>query len=296
MLWASSITVAAESIPDDCVVSEDLQIVATETIKIKDGAKPYKDYIVPLTNVEEALKYSNIKLGKYDTLNTSKKAPIIAGMKIKINRISYKKIVKYKAIKFKVKKKYTSKLYKGKKKVKCKGKKGKKKIIFTKTILNGKVVRKVISKEKVVKKPKNKVILIGTKRKNYYMIANNPTKFKTKSKGGKGTFRDHNGKKVAYKNKFTGRATAYSARSGATTSIGDTVHIGGAAVNPNQISYGSKMYIESPDGKFVYGYAKANDTGGFAYNGSGTLIDVFYPSFDDCCQFGCRTLVVYILL
>ena len=193
------------------------------------------------------------------------------------------------------KKKATSKLYTGQKKIKTKGQKGLKKIIYTKKIINGKVRKTIITGVKTIKKPKTKVVLVGVKRKNYYMIANNPTKVKTKNKGGIGTIRDHNGKKIAYKQKISGLATAYSFPAGSLTATGETVHIGGVAVNPNQIPYGSRLYIESPNGKLVYGYARAIDTGGFAYEGSGVIVDLFYPTVGNCSQFGCRTMNIYVL-
>lgn len=285
MIWISLFLVGAVTVSDDAV--------ATESVNIKDGAKPYVEYTVPKTNVNDALKSVGISLGKEDTVDKPLSASIESGMKIKINRITYKKVVKVKKTKFKTKKKKTSKLYLGQKKVKTKGKKGKKKITYTKKLVNGKVTKTFVSKVKVIKKPKNKVVLVGTRRK--YMIAYNPKKYKTKSSGGIGTVRDHNGKKIAYKQKFTGQATAYSYDAGSITATGATVGIGGVAVNPNQIPYGSKLYIESPDGSLAYGYAVANDTGGFAYNGSGTMIDLFYPTYGNCCEFGRRTMTVYVL-
>lgn len=39
---------------------------------------------------------------------------------------------------------------------------------------------------------------------------------------------------------------------------------GHIAVNPKQFPYGTELYIVSLDGKFVYGYCMAADTGGFA--------------------------------
>ena len=70
---------------------------------------------------------------------------------------------------------------------------------------------------------------------------------------------------------------------------------GRVAVNPKQIPYGTKMYIVSSDGKYVYGYSVAADTGGFTWNGSGTLIDLYMYSYADCVNFGRRTVEVYIL-
>lgn len=295
MMYISIFTVIAAGVSNDYVITEDLQIVSTNTINIKDGNKPYKSYIVPSTNVKNAFDYLDITLNTEDTVNIPLKSEIKDNLNIKINRISYKRIEKIRKIKFKTIKKYTTKLYKGKKQVKQKGKCGKKKITYTKQLINGKIKKTIVSKVKTIKKPINKIIMIGTKRKNYYMIAHNPTRFKTKKNGGADTIYDHNGKKIAYKKKLTGMATAYSFDAGSITATGASVHIGGVAVNPNQIPYGSKLYIESPDGHLVYGYAIANDTGGFAYNGSGTMIDLFYPTIGNCTQFGRRTMNVYIL-
>lgn len=287
MIWVSLFLVGAVTVSNDAV--------ATESVNIKDGAKPYKKYTVPKTNVSDALKSVGIYLGKEDTVNKPLDDSIESGMKIRVNRITYKKVVKVCKTKFKTKKKKTSKLYLGQKKIKYKGKNGKKNITYTNKLVNGKIAKTIVSRVRVIKKPKKRVILVGTKRKNYHMIAYNSTKHQTKSVGGIGTIRDHNGKKIAYKQKFTGQATAYSFSAGSMTATGDTVHIGGVAVNPKQIPYGSKLYIESPDGKLVYGYAVANDTGGFAYNGSGTIIDLFYPTIGNCYEFGRRTMTVYVL-
>ena len=54
----------------------------------------------------------------------------------------------------------------------------------------------------------------------------------------------------------------------------------------------------SADGKTVYGYAIAADTGGFAYNGSGRIVDLRLPTGSKCnCgkAWGVKTVNVYIL-
>ena len=318
IMWTSAFSVSAQTISDenssstetqvseesdlvlpngDTLTSDDGEIKITEgiTVDIKVGTKDYKSYEVPRKTVKMALDHANIKLGKNDTVNKKLTSKVKENQKIKVTRVSYKKETKTQKIKYKVIKKKTKKLYVGKKKVKVKGKYGKKKVTYTIKMVNGKAKKKFISKTKVTKKARNKVVLVGTKRRNYTMYENNPTTFKTKSKGGIGTIVDHRGKTIAYKKVFSGMATAYSASPGAHTSVGDTVHIGGVAVNPSIIPYGSKLYIQNADGSFVYGYAVANDTGGFAYNGSGTLCDLFYTTNSACCQFGRRSVNVYIL-
>ncbi|MBR6635536.1 MAG: hypothetical protein IKL41_07940 [Clostridia bacterium] len=55
------------------------------------------------------------------------------------------------------------------------------------------------------------------------------------------------------------------------------------------------MYIVSSDGKWVYGYSIAADTGGFVTNGSGTTVDLYMYSYSDCINFGRRNVEIYIL-
>ncbi len=271
-----------------------IDIVEGVTVDIKVGTDDYKEYEVPQDTVKVALEHANIELGKHDTVNKKLTAKVKNNSKIRVNRVHYKNKIKTEKIKFKTVNKKTSSLYVGQKKVQKKGKKGTKKVTYTSKIVNGKVKKTFVSKTKVIKKSKKKIVLIGTKRKSYATFAYNPTSFKTKSKGGAGTITDCNGKRIAYKKVISGPATAYTAHSGAHTSVGDTVHIGGVAVNPSVIPYGSKLYIESPDGSFVYGYAVANDTGGFIHT-SNTIVDLYYPSYNACVNFGRRTVNVYVL-
>lgn len=317
ILWTSVFSVSAQAISDenstntetqvsdellvlpngDAIVSNktgDFDIVDGVTVNIKVGAKGYKKYDVPKTDVEDALEHANIKLGEYDTVDKSLKAKVKENTKIKVNRVSFKKTTKTKKVMYKTVKKKTASLYVGQKKVTKKGKKGSKRVTYTKKIVNGKITKTIVSATKITKKSKKKVVLVGTKRKNYQMLVNNPTSFKTKSKGGIGTLYDHNGKKIAYKKVVKGPATAYSSEVGAYTAVGSRVHIGGVAVNPRVIPYGSKLYIQSPDGSFVYGYAVANDTGGFVYT-SNTVVDLFYPKESTCIQFGRRNVNIYVL-
>lgn len=104
---------------------------------------------------------------------------------------------------------------------------------------------------------------------------------------------DENGIPLNYSRVLTGRATAYSM--GTMTATGTSVHPGVVAVNPNIIPYGSKMYIVTSDGSgYVYGYASAEDTGGFIYMENGPLVDIYVSSYDQACSWGNRPVTVYI--
>ena len=98
---------------------------------------------------------------------------------------------------------------------------------------------------------------------------------------------------LSYSQALTGTATAYTSEYGALTATGVPAYVGGVAVNPNIIPYGSKLYIETTDG-FVYGYATAVDTGGALMDGS-ALVDLYMSTYDECINFGRRTVNVYVL-
>jgi len=104
---------------------------------------------------------------------------------------------------------------------------------------------------------------------------------------------DKSGKPIEYVSKTTLRATAYT-HTGNRCSTGVYPQPGCVAVDPKEIPYGTKMYIVSADGKYVYGYAIAADTGGFI-NGTRTDIDLFLDTESQCKEFGRRDVVVYFV-
>ncbi len=104
---------------------------------------------------------------------------------------------------------------------------------------------------------------------------------------------DKNGNPVNYKKHLTTTATAYT-YTGNNCSTGVAPQVGYIAVNPNFIPYGTKMFIKSSDGRYIYGYAVAADTGGFIrdypYN-----VDLFLESEAECVKFGRRSIEIFIL-
>ncbi len=104
---------------------------------------------------------------------------------------------------------------------------------------------------------------------------------------------DANGIPTNYRYCITGKATAYY--SGYITSTGTRPMQGTVAVDPREIPYGTRMFITSADGSIVYGYAVAEDTGGFIYWEHGATVDLYMHSYDDCCSWGWRDANIYIL-
>ena len=83
-------------------------------------------------------------------------------------------------------------------------------------------------------------------------------------------------------------ANGYTA-SGTKAKAGRTI-----GVDPNVIPYGTKMYIKSSDGSYIYGYAVAADTGSFTKSRPNN-VDLFMSSKATCTAFGRRNVEIYIL-
>ena len=90
------------------------------------------------------------------------------------------------------------------------------------------------------------------------------------------------------------RATGYSASPTAKGASGRRLTYGTVAVNPNIIPYGSLLYITSDDGRFVYGYAYAADTGTAMMNGH-AFIDLYYETYDESVKNAVIPVTVYLL-
>ena len=106
---------------------------------------------------------------------------------------------------------------------------------------------------------------------------------------------DEEGEPIGYQNVLRGqRAAGYSAPAGARTASGRAAIVGNVAVNPNVIPYGSKLYIQSTDGSFVYGYAVAADTGTALTQGV-IAVDLFYDSYAASAGNGIKYVDIFVL-
>lgn len=76
------------------------------------------------------------------------------------------------------------------------------------------------------------------------------------------------------------------------TSTGTHVRVGVVAVDPDVIPYGTKMYIVSNDGQYIYGEAVAEDCGNSIKN---NRIDLYFETDAECWAFGIRNCTVYFL-
>ncbi len=102
------------------------------------------------------------------------------------------------------------------------------------------------------------------------------------------------GETVSYSGIVDVSATAYTTENtrNRITATGTVARVGTIAVDPTVIPYGTKMYIVSRYGNWIYGYATAEDCGGGI---KGHRVDLFYDTIYQCFQFGVRDARIYIL-
>lgn len=266
--------------PDSKITGDtEINIYKTKTVSVTADGKT-KDVKLALVNVYDALNYAGYEVDDDDILSTSHSDDVENINAVTIKRVTYKTESTKEKIAYDTVKKNSDKVELGETKVKTKGKDGEKIVTREVKYIDGKKSSDKVVAEKRIKEPVDKVVLVGTKG--------------AATSGGAGTFTDSNGATVAYSQMLTGSGTAYTAPAGAGTATGVPAYHGGVAVNPNIIPYGSKLYIVSTDGSFVYGYATAVDTGGALMDGS-AIVDCFYNTYDECVNFGRRDVNVYVI-
>ena len=235
--------------------------------------------------VEDVLNRIDVKVGKYDTINIAKDQMVTPDTSIVIERVAYREFTKTKSVPYNTTIRYTNTIRKGKTKISQSGKDGERTLIYREQIVDGKVVDTVLVSDKVTTKPTNRVKLVGTT--TGIPLSNAPFDIEL----------DDKGHPVKFKKVFRGKATAYSSQEdgvGTHTSTGLRAKVGVVAVNPKLIPYGTKLYIVSPDGSYVYGYAIAGDTGGAARSGR-IVADLYMDTVKECYDFGRRDMIVYVL-
>lgn len=259
-------------------------------------------------SVGELLDLANVIVSENDIINYDLDTEICSTAYIDVIDIDYVTETYNKRIYFQEKTIYSSDYPRGTRIVKD-GVEGQKQITCKKTIVNGVVTEEEILSETVITEAVDRQIIVGTKKTASAVKV--PAKVEEPSKTVNAAVStsssvscistltpaaeialDANGNPVNYTKHLTVQATAYLAAGNCATGVKCVP--GYIAVNPNYIPYGTKMYIKSSDGKYVYGYAVAADTGGFVRNNP-TQVDLSFATSAACTNFGRRNVEIYIL-
>ncbi len=268
---------------DELEVSADAATITINravTVEVKSDGTSTLLHMVDGT-VADALQKAEITVGKYDTVNTAVDTPIAEGMSVVVDRVAYREYTVDRVIPFETTTNMTNVLKPNRVIVRQNGVNGSKTITYRETIVNGQVVETEQVGEKITKKPVNKVILKGSAQGT--PLSKAPYAIQLDSKN----------QPVSYKTVYTAKSCTAHA-TGTRGASGMRLGVGTVAVNPKVIPYGTKLWITSADGKYVYGYAIAADTGSFA-NGTKTFADLYFGSYTEACHFGRRNLNIYVI-
>ena len=153
---------------------------------------------------------------------------------------------------------------------------------------NAEEISRVVLEETVLQAPVNKMIAVGTGEEL-------PENTEGKLIIGDGYIILPTGEVLTYTHTGSFKGTAYTHGIGGVdfiTATGTTVHHGTVAVDPKVIPYGTRMFIITDDGEYIYGLSTAEDCGGGV---NGNHVDLYFPTVDSCFQFGVRQCTIYFL-
>lgn len=157
------------------------------------------------------------------------------------------------------------------------------------TYKNGKEVSRVVTDRTTLTEATPAVIAVGT--------APRPTDRNGNPLPiiGDGYLITADGTRLNYTGTMQVEATAYTKTDEGCndyTATGTLARVGAIAVDPDMIPYGTRMFIVSNDGEYVYGIATAEDCGGAITE---NRIDLYYDTTAECFQFGRRDCTIYFL-
>ncbi len=154
--------------------------------------------------------------------------------------------------------------------------------------INAQEQDRTVIRETVIRQPVNQVIAVGTgegveKEKDSLPLI------------GDGVIVLPSGEVLTYSSAEQFVATAYTKTDEGCdeiTATGSQVRMGVVAVDPKVIPYGTRMFIVTNDGQYIYGLSTAEDCGGAI---KGNRLDLYFETDPECWQFGIRDCTVYFL-
>lgn len=327
-LEAAGVKVSANDIVTPSLSTE---LLSSTEIEVVRGIKIYLEcdgetsmMYVPEGKIGEVLLSMGYELieGWNDGIDFD--TPAANNMTVRVDKVLYRTAYRKEKTQPVIIEELTDTLPLGETQVKQQGKEGTVEIAFKEKYVNGVLEEQEEFSRKVTVKSVNEIILVGTKVQQETVPAESE-EFRIDNENG--IFADfgipkektqevdsaveyevnddyipvetdtlvstNNIAGYSYSMVMVGVCTAYTELDG-ITATGTLPRIGTVAVNPDVIPYGTRLYICSADGSYVYGYAVAEDTGTACMDGD-ILVDLYMNSEADCEAFGRQELMIYVL-
>ena len=237
--------------------------------------------------VEQLLKRLNLTWEEGDTISLPLDAETFDGMELAVARVLHQNQTYTRAIAHETVYCSDASLPEGTEKVLTQGVDGQAVCEANVTYINGKESERSILSERVVSQPVDEVIAVGCGTAEEKTASEMPIIDED-------TITLPTGEVLTYRRTIRSLATAYYNKFNKPTALGTEARVGAIAVDPRYIPYGTRMFIISEDGEYIYGMATAEDCGNLNHI-VGTRVDLFYETKRECDLFGSRYCTIYIL-
>lgn len=262
--------------------SSEITVQRSQTITLNHYGKEMEVTSLGET-VEELLTRLNLPWGEDDVISAALDQETFDGMELTVSNVIQKEQVYTGTVPYETVYRDDAALPAGETALVTEGVNGTSTCTALVTYINGEETERTLLSEKITIQPVSEVIAIGTGESvtasSLPVIDENTITLPT-------------GEVLPYTKVITSLATAYCDKG--LTATGTQARVGAIAVDPRRIPYGSRLFIMSTDGEYIYGVATAEDTGSREHI-VGTRIDLHFDTRRECIQFGARDCLVYFL-
>ena len=240
--------------------------------------------------VEELLHRLNLTWEDTDVISMPLDARIYEGMELNIDRVIHEKqfyttVLAHETL-------YCSdmSLPEGVEKIVTEGVDGEILCQAAVTYINGRESARTLLSQQVISQPVSEIVAVGSGVESRSVATNSRI-----AVIGDGIITLPTGEVLTYTQKVTCLATAYHCEGYVgKTATGTRARVGAIAVDPEVFPYGTRFYIVTQDGEYIYGVATAEDCGDKRFIHD-TRLDLFFDTEYECIRFGARNCDVYIL-
>ena len=287
------------STDDEIPVSLDEEISDGMKIKIKraftvdvqaDGETA--EVCLAQGTVEEAVEKAGIELGENDIVSPKRSSELTESATVTVKRVEYTDRTETHTINYKKVVVSAADMFVDESVVTQEGSNGSLQLVYRDKYVDGEYDSTELIEEKTLTEAVDEIKKVGTKKRLALIEFKDGVEPISELDVPDYVELDENGLPKNYKSVKEGKATAYTGDP--ATASGRKPMPGHIAVDPNEYPYGTELYIVSTDGKYIYGYCIAADTGGFVNNGK-TDVDLYLPNSEMCSAWGNRDVRIYVL-
>ena len=284
----------------------EIHITRVQMISVREGGQVYVVGSYGGT-VADVLASLDITLSESDVLSCTPDTRTYDGMTVVITRVALETLEYDEVVPFRTRYYESDEVPIGEEKTIIEGVDGLNHYTAEIVYEDGKEVQRRILSQKMVTLPQDAIVLKGVDRSvmeqtfdnvdDYIVPVGKYSYTPSESTSDEDEQKLVPGTNLSYDKAVKFKATAYTCNTRSylgqgKTFTGTKARVGAIAVDPSVIPLGTRMYIASADGEYIYGYCVAEDTGGLI---KGNIVDLYYDTHQQCMDFGRRDIIIYFL-